>query len=193
VCRRSTCYFSYTRSSARAAQILLGDNGDLGAERSDVDASSRFAESDQRIGERGGIAGCAGDKKADRAVAQVFGEPDDEAEIDAADEGASSGLIMMMLPGCGSAWKKPSSNTIFAITCSALRATCLRAQDLRFLSIRDPKKRMLRQTKRLFVGRPVDKRKGAKTESCAFDKPQLRRRRPVGEEPSSPAHNEGLD
>jgi hypothetical protein len=47
----------------------------------------RFAESEQRIGERGGIAGCGGDKKADRAVAQVFGESADEAEIDEADDG----------------------------------------------------------------------------------------------------------
>jgi hypothetical protein len=68
-------------SLKRAAQILLGDDGDLGAERSGVDASSRFAESEQRIGERGGIAGCGGDKKADRAVAQGFGEPADDGRV----------------------------------------------------------------------------------------------------------------
>ncbi len=50
-----------------------------------------------------------------------------------------------------------------------------------------------RKTTRLLLVWPVDKRKGAKTESCAFDKPQLRRRRPVREKPPSPAHDEGLD
>ena len=106
--------------------------------------------------------------------------------------GASSGPIMM-LPGCGSAWKNPSSNTIFAITCSALRATCLRSAGSAILSMRDPKKRMLRQTKRLFVGRLVSKSKGSKTKRFAFDKPQLGRRRPAREKPPSPSHDEGLD
>jgi hypothetical protein len=50
-----------------------------------------------------------------------------------------------------------------------------------------------RKTTRLLLVWPVDKSKGAKTESCAFDKPQLRRRRPVREKPPSPAHDEGLD
>jgi hypothetical protein len=96
-------------------------------------------------------------------------------------------------PGCGSAWNKPSSNTIFTITCSALRATCLRSAGSALLSMRDPKKRMLRQTKLLFVGRLVRKSKGSKTKRFAFDKPQLRRRRPVREKPPSPSHDEGLD
>jgi hypothetical protein len=52
---------------------------------------------------------------------------------------------------------------------------------------------MLRQTKRLLVGRLVDKRKRSKTKRLAFDKPQLRRRRLVREEPPSPSHDEGLD
>ena len=51
----------------------------------------------------------------------------------------------------------------------------------------------LRKTTRLLLVWPVDKSKGAKTESRAFDKPQLRRRRPVREKPPSPAHDEGLD
>ena len=50
-----------------------------------------------------------------------------------------------------------------------------------------------RKTTRLLLVWPVDKSKGARTESCAFDKPQLRRRRPVREKPPSPAHDEGLD
>src|SRR5215208_3593152 len=50
-----------------------------------------------------------------------------------------------------------------------------------------------RKTTRLLLFWPVDKSKGAKTESCAFDKPQLRRRRPFREKPPSPAHDEGLD
>jgi hypothetical protein len=49
------------------------------------------------------------------------------------------------------------------------------------------------QTKPLVVGRLVDKSKGSKTKRFAFDKPQLRGRRPVWEEPPSPAHDEGLD
>ena len=89
--------------------------------------------------------------------------------------------------------QNPSSNTIFAITCSALRATCLRSAGSAILSMRDPKKRMLRQTKRLFVGRLVSKSKGSKTKRFAFDKPQLGRRRPVREKPPSPSHDEGLD
>ena len=56
-----------------------------------------------------------------------------------------------------------------------------------------PQSRVLRQTKRLFVGRLVDKSKGSKTKRFAFDKPQLRRRRPVREKPPSPSHDEGLD
>ncbi len=51
----------------------------------------------------------------------------------------------------------------------------------------------IHKTKRLFFGWLVDKSKGAKTERLAFDKPQLRRRRPVREKPPSPAHDEGLD
>jgi hypothetical protein len=51
----------------------------------------------------------------------------------------------------------------------------------------------VRKTTRLLLVWSVDKRKGATTESCAFDEPQLRRRRPVREKPPSPAHDEGLD
>jgi hypothetical protein len=40
--------------------------------------------------------------------------------------------------------------------------------------VRDPKKRMLRQSKRLFVGRLVGKSEGSKTKRFAFDKPQPR-------------------
>src|SRR5215218_632222 len=54
-------------------------------------------------------------------------------------------------------------------------------------------RRMFPKTTRLLLVWPVDKSKGAKTESCAFDKPQFRRRRPVREKPPSPAHDEGLD
>ena len=49
------------------------------------------------------------------------------------------------------------------------------------------------KTRWLFFVRLVDKSKGSKTKRFAFDKPQLRRRRPVREEPSSPSHDERLD
>src|SRR5262245_25132266 len=39
----------------------------------------------------------------------------------------------------------------------------------------------------------VDQREGARTERLALDQPQLRRGRPVREEPPAPPHDEGLD
>jgi hypothetical protein len=39
----------------------------------------------------------------------------------------------------------------------------------------------------------VGKSKGSETEHLAFDKPQLRLRRPVRKEPPSPSHDEGQD
>src|SRR5258708_16912154 len=52
---------------------------------------------------------------------------------------------------------------------------------------------MFRKTRWLFVVRLVGKSKGPETEHLAFDKPQLRLRCPVREEPPSPSHDEGLD
>ena len=52
---------------------------------------------------------------------------------------------------------------------------------------------MFRKTKRLLFVRLVGKSKGPETEHLAFDKPQLRLRRPVWEEPPSPSHDEGQD
>ena len=52
---------------------------------------------------------------------------------------------------------------------------------------------MFRKTKRLFVVRLVDQSKGPETEHLAFDQSQLRRRRPVWEEPPSPSHDVGQD
>ena len=52
---------------------------------------------------------------------------------------------------------------------------------------------MFRKTRWLLFVRLVDKSKDLETEHLAFDKPQLRRRRPVWEEPPSPSHDEGLD
>jgi hypothetical protein len=49
------------------------------------------------------------------------------------------------------------------------------------------------ETKRLRVGRLVDKSKGSKTKLLAFHESQLRRRRPVREKPPSLAHDKGLD
>ena len=47
--------------------------------------------------------------------------------------------------------------------------------------------------RRLFFVWLVEKSKGPGTEHLAFDKPQLRRRRPVWEEPPSPSHDVGHD
>jgi hypothetical protein len=52
---------------------------------------------------------------------------------------------------------------------------------------------MFRQAERLFIGRLEDKSKRPETKHFAFDKPQLRRGRPVREKPPSPSHDEGLD
>ena len=48
-----------------------------------------------------------------------------------------------------------------------------------------------RKTRRLVFVRLVDQSKGPATEHLAFDQPQLRRRRPVWEEPPSPSHDVG--
>ena len=50
---------------------------------------------------------------------------------------------------------------------------------------------MFRKTRRLFFVRLVDQSKGPATEHLAAHKPQLRRRRPVWEEPPSPSHDVG--
>src|SRR2546430_4687524 len=52
---------------------------------------------------------------------------------------------------------------------------------------------MFRKTRWLLFVRLVGKSKGPETEHLAFDKPQLRLRRPVWEEPPSPSHDKGLD
>jgi hypothetical protein len=52
---------------------------------------------------------------------------------------------------------------------------------------------MFRTTKRLFVVRLIDRSKGPGTEPLAAYKPQLRRSRPLWEEPLSPSHDVGHD
>ena len=99
----------------RLAEVLLGEHRDLGAVLAHVDLLRRAADGVERVGD----ADCpfARRRPSGRSCgrgARARGGPTMPTSISPT-IGASFGPMMMTLPGCGSAWKKPSSKIILTM------------------------------------------------------------------------------